>query len=43
MSNISEDLKTLQYDASPEKLPTNEDDALEENDDPLKYTLTSNK
>ena len=41
MSNISEDLKTLQYDASTdadtssENLPTNEVDALEENDDPL--------
>ena len=44
MSNISEDLKkesSLQHDASTdtdtssEKLPTNEDDALEENDDPL--------
>ena len=41
MSNISEDLKTLQNDASTdtdtssEKLPTNEDDGLKENDNPL--------
>ena len=41
MSNISEDLKTLQNhestdtDTSSEKLPTREDDALEESDNPL--------